>query len=136
MARIMAIDYGTKRVGIAVTDPLQIIAQPLETVPQSEIFDFLAGYISKEEVEKILVGLPLHADGSMSPMAELAQKFASDVAAKFPHIPVELVDERYTSRMAHRAMVEGGFKKKDRQKKENIDKLSAAILLQEYLGII
>ncbi len=136
MARIMAIDYGQKRVGLAVTDPLQIIASPLETVDTVKIYDFLRQYLDQEQVEKIIIGLPFRADGSLPPWAEEIKQFASQIREMFPQVQIEFYDERYTSRMAQRALVIGGFKKKDRRKKGNLDKMSAAIMLQEYLGII
>ncbi len=136
MPRIMAIDYGQKRVGLAVTDPLKIIASPLDTVPTSGIMQFLDQYLAKEEVEKIIIGMPYRADGSLPQWADQIQSFAEKLQKKFPDIEIEFVDERYTSKMAQQALISGGFKKKDRRKKENLDRISATIMLQEYLGII
>ena len=136
MARIMAIDYGLRRVGLAVTDPLQIIASPLDTVDTRKIKSYLQDYCSHEQVEKIIIGMPYRADGSIPPWAQAIKDFAQELKKLFPHIEIEFYDERYTSRMAQQALLQGGFRKKDRQKKENIDKMSAAIMLQEYLGII
>ncbi len=136
MARIMAIDYGLRRVGLAVTDPLQIIASPLETVGTGRIKDYLKDYLSREKVEKIIIGLPMRADGTLPPWAQAIKDFAQELKEMFPGIDIEFYDERYTSKMAQQALIQGGFRKKDRQKKENLDKMSAAIMLQEYLGII
>ncbi len=136
MPRIMAIDYGQKRVGLAVTDPLKIIASPLDTVPTSGIMQFLEQYLAKEDVEKIIIGMPYRADGSLPQWAVQIQNFAEKLQKKFPDIEIEFVDERYTSKMAQQALISGGFKKKDRRKKENLDRISATIMLQEYLGII
>ncbi len=136
MPRIMAIDYGQKRVGLAVTDPLKIIASPLDTVPTSGIMQFLEQYLAKEDVEKIIIGMPYRADGSLPQWADQIQSFAEKLQKKFPDIEIEFVDERYTSKMAQQALISGGFKKKDRRKKENLDRISATIMLQEYLGII
>ena len=136
MSRIMAIDYGQKRVGLAVTDPMQIIASPLDTVETKRIFDYLKNYLQKEQVEKIIIGMPYRADGSLPPWAQQIKDFAGKIKEMFPGIEIEFYDERYTSKMAQQALVQGGFKKKDRRKKENLDKISATIMLQEYLGII
>ena len=136
MGRIMAIDYGLRRTGLAVTDPLQIIASPLDTVETKKVMDYLKDYLSHEQVEKIIIGMPYRADGSVPPWAEAIENFAQQLQKLFPAIEIEFCDERYTSKMAQRALIQGGFRKKDRQKKENIDKMSAAIMLQEYLGIV
>ncbi len=136
MGRIMAIDYGLRRTGLAVTDPMQIIASPLDTVPTSSIVEYLKDYLSREQVEKIIIGMPYRADGSLPPWAEAIENFAQLLGKLFPAIEIEFYDERYTSKMAQQALIQGGFRKKDRQKKENLDKMSAAIMLQQYLGII
>jgi putative Holliday junction resolvase len=134
MARILCIDYGGKRTGIAVTDPLQIIASALTTVPTKELIPFLKDYMLREQVELILIGEPLNLDDSATHATPLVKAAIIRLRKEFPHIPIETVDERYTSKMASRAMVEMGMKKKDRRKKENIDQIAATIMLQEYLG--
>ncbi len=136
MGRILAIDYGLKRTGIAVTDPLRIIATPLETVPTTTLFDFLIAYTRKEVVDEFVVGMPktlLNKDSEISP---IVRKFVDELKIKFPDKQVHLADERFTSSMAMKAMIEGGMKKKDRQVKENVDKISATIILQSFLGNI
>jgi len=133
MPRILALDYGGKRTGIAVTDPLQMIATPLTTVETSQIWLFLTQYFQQEVVEKVIIGWPTHADGQDTHATPLVRAFQQEWENVFPKIPLLPVDERYTSKLAMRAMIEGGMKKKDRQKKENLDKLSAVILLQDYL---
>ncbi len=135
MGRIMAIDYGLRRVGLAVTDPLQIIASPLETIDNKKIIEYLTDYLSREQVDKIIIGMPFRSDGSLPQWATAIQEFAKNLKKLFPDIAIEFYDERYTSKMAQQALVQGGFRKKDRQKKGNLDKISAAIMLQEYLGI-
>jgi len=134
MGRIVGIDYGRKRTGIAVTDPLQIIAGGLETVATGEVEKWLERYVAAEPVERIVVGCPAMLDGSESDtMTRYVRPFVSRLKNKFPDMTVEMFDERYTSKLAVRAMIDGGMKKKDRRDKANIDKLSAAILLQGYL---
>ena len=134
MGRIIGIDYGRKRTGIAVTDPLQMIAGGLETVASSDVESWLERYMSDEPVERIVVGCPTMLDGSESDtMTQYVQPFINRLKKKFPGIEIETVDERYTSKMAVRAMIDGGMKKKDRREKSNIDKISATILLQGYL---
>ena len=133
MPRIIAFDYGGKRTGIAVTDPLQLIATALTTVETSQIWPFLVQYMKQEEVEKAIIGWPTHADGNDTHATPLVRAFQAEWKNVFPTIPLLPVDERYTSKLAMRAMVEGGMKKKDRQKKENVDMVSAVILLQDYL---
>ena len=134
MARILAFDYGTKRIGIAVTDPLQIIATALTTVDTKELFTFLADYFSKEAVELILIGEPLNLDNSPTDATPLVQKAIIDLGKKFPTIPIQTIDERYSSKNAVRAMVEMGMKKNDRRDKKTIDRVAATMLLQEYLS--
>ncbi|MDR2038408.1 MAG: Holliday junction resolvase RuvX [Bacteroidales bacterium] len=137
MGRILAIDYGRKRTGLAVTDPLQIIAGGLETVSTEKILDWLAAYLSREQVDTIIVGCPTMLDGSVSDtMTQYVTPFINRLTKRFPHMKVVLVDERFTSKLAVRAMIEGGMKKKDRENKANVDKLSATILLQGYLDQI
>lgn len=133
MPRILAIDYGSKRVGIAVTDPLQIIATPLTTVHSSEIIPFLTKYMQSEKVECFVVGKPLQMDGSDSESARLVEIFIHLLKKRFPEIPVARVDERFTSKIATRSLLESGLKKKDRQKKELVDVVSATLILQTYL---
>ncbi|MBA3828482.1 MAG: Holliday junction resolvase RuvX [Taibaiella sp.] len=133
MARILALDYGKKRTGIAVTDPLKIIATPLDTVDTGELIGFLKKYMQAEQVEKVLVGYPLNFDNSATDATPLVEKFLGKFANVFPGMAVEKVDERLTSRMASQAIAQMGLKKKDREKKELIDAVSAVIMLQEYL---
>ena len=133
MARIICIDYGGKRCGLAVTDPLQIIATALTTVDTKELFTFLANYFSKESVELILIGEPLNLDNTPTDATPLVQKAIIDLGKKFPNIPIQTVDERYSSKNAVRAMVEMGMKKNDRRDKKTIDRVAATMLLQEYL---
>ena len=136
MARILAIDYGQKRVGLAVTDPLQIVANGLETVPTADVLDFLKKYLAKEPVEKILVGLPKQMNGEESEMMKYIRPFVAKLQKIFPEMEIVYVDERFTSVLAHRAMLDGGLKKKDRQNKALVDKISATIILQSYLETV
>ena len=133
MARIMAIDYGTKRVGIAVTDPLQIIATGLTTVHSSELMEFLKKYIEKEDVECIVVGKPKHLDNTPSEADRFIEPFVIHLKRSFPNIKVDRMDERFTSKMAFQTMIDGGLKKKARQNKELVDEISATIILQSYM---
>lgn len=133
MARILAIDYGGKRTGIAVTDPLQIIATALTTIPSSDLIAFLKKYVLSEDVELIIVGLPKNWDETDTHGTALAEAAIKKLKKEFPLIPIVSVDERYTSKMAKDAMLEMGMKKKDRRVKGNVDQIAAAILLQEYL---
>lgn len=133
MARILSIDYGKKRTGLAVTDPLQIIAGGLVTVPTSELFDFLNGYVSKEPVERIVIGEPKQSDGSPSENMARVTQFVNRWKKARPDIPIEFYDERFTSVLAHRAMIDGGLGKKRRQDKALVDEVSATIILQSYL---
>jgi len=134
MSRIIGIDYGRKRTGIAVTDPLQIIAGGLETVATGEVEKWLERYVAVEPVERIVVGCPMMPDGTESDtMIRYVRPFIKRLKKKFPDITIDTLDERYTSKLAVRAMIDGGMKKKDRREKANIDKVSATILLQEYL---
>jgi putative Holliday junction resolvase len=134
LARIICIDYGGKRCGLAVTDPLQIIATALTTVDTKSLFTFLADYFSKEAVELILIGEPLNLDNTPTDATPLVQKAIIDLGKKFPSIPIQTVDERYSSKNAVRAMVEMGMKKNDRRDKKTIDRVAATMLLQEYLS--
>lgn len=133
MARILCIDYGGKRTGLAVTDPLQIIATALTTIPTKELIPFLKNYIATEPVELILIGEPLNLDDSPTHATPLVQQAIKLLTKTFPSIPLQTVDERYSSKMAVRAMIDMGMKKKDRREKGNIDQIAATILLQEYL---
>lgn len=133
MPRIIAIDYGGKRTGIAVTDPLKIIATGLVTIPSNELIPFLKKYIAVEAVELIIVGLPKNWDESDTHGTPLAQKAIDKIKKEFPNIPVQDVDERYTSKMAKDAMLQMGLKKKVRRDKKLIDEIAATIMLQEYL---
>jgi putative Holliday junction resolvase len=133
LARIICIDYGGKRCGLAVTDPLQIIATALTTVATKELYTYLTNYFAKEQVELILIGEPLNLDDSPTHATPLVKKAIVALNKKFPTIPVQTVDERYSSKNAVRAMVEMGMKKKERQDKKNVDQIAATILLQEYL---
>lgn len=129
----MCIDYGGKRTGLAVTDPMQIIATSLTTVDTKELFPFLKNYFQQEQVELILVGEPKNWDESETHATPLVNAFVKRLGKEFAAIPVKMVDERYTSKMASQAMVEMGMKKKDRQKKGNVDQIAATIMLQEYM---
>lgn len=135
LGRIVAIDYGTKRTGIAVTDEGQIIASPLETVPTHELMLFLEAYFAKEKVETMVVGRPRKLDNTPSESMKVIQFFVQAFRKRFTQIPVEWMDERFTSKLAMDAMVSGGMKKSDRRKKGNIDKVSAAIILQSFLEL-
>jgi len=133
MGRVMAIDYGRKKSGIAVTDPMQIIANGLTTVASHELFDFIINYMKEEEVETIVVGHPTQNSGEDSESMKYIQPFVNRLKNKLPHIPVVWVDERFTSKIAFQAMIDGGLKKKARRDKELVDKVSATIILQTYL---
>ena len=133
MARLLAIDYGSKRTGIAVTDTLQIIANGLTTVPSHTIINFLKDYISKEPVELIIVGLPRQMNYEESESMQYIKPFVKKLRKEIPDIPVEYFDERFTSRMAQQTMIDGGLKKKQRQNKALVDEISATIILQGYM---
>ncbi len=135
MSRILAIDYGRKRVGLAVTDPLEMIANGLETVPTMNIWEFLKDYISRQDVKTVVVGYPVQMNNRPSESMEYLKPFLKKFARVFPDINVELVDERFTSKMARQAMIEGGMKKKQRRNKAMVDKISAVIILQTYLDM-
>ena len=129
----MAIDYGTKRVGIAVTDPLQIIATGLDTVATAGIFDFLKTYMSTEEVETIVVGEPIHADGSPAQIAHLVVGFVRKLKKSYPNLNIVMQDERFTSVEAKKIILQSGASKKKRRDKALVDKISAVLILQDYL---
>lgn len=133
MGRILAIDYGKKRTGLAVTDILQIIANGLTTVPTYELMDFILDYVKKEPVERIVVGHPKQMNNEDSENMKRIVPFVNLLKKKLPGISVELVDERFTSVLAHQAMLDGGLKKKARQNKALVDEISATIILQSYL---
>lgn len=134
MGRIVAIDYGLKRTGIAVTDPLRIIATPLDTVDTATLLAFLTRYAQQETVDEFVVGMPKTLLNKDSEIAPYVRKFVEELTKIFPQKPVHLADERFTSTMAQRALIEGGMKKKDRQVKGNVDKVSATIILQSFMA--
>jgi len=133
MGRILALDYGRKRTGVAVSDPLQIIANGLTTVSSHELLDFLQNYTLKEQVELIVIGLPKQMSGEKSESMNYIEPFVRALKKRLPNMPVQFVDERFTSVLAHKAMLDGGLKKKDRQNKALVDEISATIILQSYL---
>ena len=133
MARILAIDYGRKRTGIAVTDPLKIIASALTTVESKELIAFLKDYLSKEQVELIIIGEPKNLDDTDTHATSLVERIVNAINKNFPTVPIQKVDERFTSKMASRAMIEMGLKKKKRQDKALVDQIAATIMLQEHL---
>ncbi|MGN6438574.1 MAG: Holliday junction resolvase RuvX [Agriterribacter sp.] len=135
MPRILAIDYGLKRTGIAVTDPLQIIATGLTTIESPRLIEFLKNYFAKEEVEKIVIGEPKNLDDSDTHATEPVRKIVEKIKKEFPAIPVIMVDERFTSKLAKQAMLDMGMKKKQRRDKAAVDEIAATIMLQEYMGI-
>lgn len=134
MGRVLAMDYGIKRTGIAVTDPLRIIATPLETVLTENLLTFLKEYARREPVDEFVIGMPKTLKNEDSDIAPMVRKFVSVLKNAFPEKAVHEVDERFTSSMAQRAMIEGGMKKKDRQVKGNADKISATLILQSFLN--
>jgi putative holliday junction resolvase len=134
MARILSIDYGGKRTGIAVTDPLKIIATGLTTVETPKLIQFLKDYFSKEEVELVIIGMPFNLDDSPTDITAQVKKFITAYQKFFPSIPIKEVDERYTSKLASQAMIEMGMKKKDRQNKGKVDEIAATMMLQEYMN--
>ena len=134
MPRILCIDYGKKRTGIAVTDPLQIIATGLTTVDSPALISFLKDYFKQEEVELIVIGDPKNLDDSDTHATPLVKEIVKRIEKEFPKIPVKKVDERFTSKMAKTAMIEMGMKKKDRRNKRTVDEIAATIMLQEYMG--
>lgn len=133
MKRIIGIDYGKKRVGVAVSDPLMIFASPLETVPTANIINYLKTYTSKEEVEKFVVGYPVNMDNRPSEAAQYVDGFLKQLKKAFPQIPVILEDERFTSVLAFQSLIDSGVKKMDRRDKEAVDKVSAALILQTFM---
>ena len=133
MERLIGIDYGRKRTGLAASDPLGIFASALETVPSAKIIDYLQKYSEKETITRFVVGYPMNLDGRPSEAAADIDAFLPVLKKAFPGIPVELEDERFTSVLAHRAMIDGGMKYKDRRNKASVDRISAAIILQGYM---
>lgn len=133
MPRVLAIDYGFKRTGIAVTDELQIIASGLTTIASDTAIAFLKDYFSKEDVAKVLIGEPKQMNGQPSESTPIIEKFVSDFRTAFPDMKIERVDERFTSKMAFQTMIDSGLKKKQRQNKALVDEIAATILLQEFL---
>lgn len=133
MARILSIDYGLKRTGIAVTDPLQIISTGLTTVDTPSLISFLKNYFVKEAVELIIIGLPKNIDDSDTHATTLVEKAIIKLKKEFPQIPIKTIDERFTSKMARQAMLDMGMKKKDRRNKRTVDEIAATIMLQEYM---
>ena len=133
MERLIGIDYGRKRTGLAVSDPLRIFASPLETVPAAKIIDYLQKYAQGETIVHFVVGYPATMDGRPSEAAADVDRFLPVLKKAFPGVPVTLEDERFTSVLAHRAMIEGGMKKSERRDKASVDRISAAIILQSYL---
>ena len=136
MARILAIDYGKKRTGLAVTDPMRIFAQPLLTVPTHTLLDWLADYLKKEQVDSVVLGKPTQMSGEDSESAKYVEPFVNGFKKRFPQITLVRYDERFTSVLAHRAMIDGGMKKKQRQDKAVVDKIAACIILEDYLEYI
>jgi len=132
-ARILSIDYGGKRTGLAATDPLKIIATGLTTVETPKLMAFLKDYFSKEQVELVIIGMPVNWDDSATHATPLVQKFIKEFRKHFPSIPIKEVDERFTSKLASQAMLQMGLKKKQRQDKGMLDQIAATIMLQEYL---
>lgn len=133
MARILAIDYGKKRTGLAVTDPLQLIATGLTTVATHDLIPYLKKYLAQEQVELFLIGEPKNLDGGATDATALVTECVRILKKNFPEVPVKKVDERFTSKMAFQTMIDSGLKKKDRQNKALVDEISATIILQEYL---
>ncbi|MCI7400980.1 MAG: Holliday junction resolvase RuvX [Prevotella sp.] len=134
MSRILAVDYGKKRCGIAVTDPLKIIAGGLATVATSELLSFIKDYTTREQVETIVVGEPKQPNGQPSENLPRVRAFVAQLKKMMPTMPVEYYDERFTSVLAHKAMIDGGLKKKARQNKALVDEISATIILQDYMN--
>jgi putative Holliday junction resolvase len=133
MPRILAIDYGQKRTGIAVTDEMQIIASGLTTIPSATTIDFLKDYFSREKVEKVLIGEPKQMNGEPSQSAEIIEAFVRKLNSFFPNMPVVRVDERFTSKMAFQTIIDSGLNKNQRKNKALLDEISATIMLQDYL---
>lgn len=133
MARILSIDYGKKRTGLAVSDPLQLIAGGLATVPTATLFDYLTQYLKSEDVERIVIGKPLQSNGQPSENLARVEQFVNRWRKAVPQVPIEYYDERFTSVLAHQAMLDGGLRRKARQDKALVDEISATILLEDYM---
>lgn len=133
MGRILSIDYGKKRTGLAVTDPLQIIATALDVVETASLIHYLKSYVKKEQVDAIVIGLPKDLKNQETEMTAAVRQFATHLNTLFPNIPTHFLDERFTTSIALQTMIDGGMKKKDRQKKGAADKISATIILQDFL---
>ena len=133
MGRILSIDYGTKRTGLAVTDPMQIIATALETVDSAKLMEYLKNYFAKEQVDEVVIGMPKQLNNQDSETAPLVRKFVELFKKTFPEKPIALADERFTSSIAQQTMIAGGMNKKNRQVKGNVDKISATLILQSYM---
>lgn len=133
MARILGIDYGRKRTGVAVTDPLQIVASALATVPTHTLEKFITDYVAREQVELIVVGHPLQLNGEPSESMRYITPFINRLRKIMPDMPIVMYDERFTSTIAHRAMIDGGMKKSDRRDKSRVDTIAATIILNDYL---
>lgn len=133
MDRIIGIDYGKARVGVAVSDPLRIFASPVETVPSAKIIEYLKNYALSQTIERFVVGYPLNMNGTPAQAAPYVDEFLKRLGKAFPDVPVSLEDERFTTVLAHRAMIDGGMKKSERRDKNSADRISAAIILQSYL---
>lgn len=136
MGRILAIDYGKKRTGLAVTDPLRITANPLLTIPTADLLEWLRAYINKEGVDRVVIGHPTQLNGQESESMQYIRPFIALFEKTFPDIPLVSYDERFTSTLAHRAMIDGGMSKKQRQDKAVVDKIAACIILEDYLNTI
>ena len=133
MGRILGIDYGRKRTGIAVTDPLQIVAGNLATVPTHTLMSFIKDYITREQVDRIIIGQPTQLNGDPSESMKYITPFVKQLHKELPDMPVVMYDERFTSTIAHRAMIDGGMKKSDRRDKSRVDAIAATIILNDYL---
>ena len=133
MGRILGIDYGKKRIGLAVTDPMQMFASPLDTVSPVEFESFLANYLKTEKIEAFVIGYPVQMNNQPSESVTYINPFIKKLKQSFPDVHIHLIDERFTSQMALRTMIDGGVKKKERQDKSMVDKISAAIILQSFL---
>lgn len=135
MGRVIAFDYGSKRIGIAVTDPLRMFAQPLDTIPEKTVFDWIKQYSNLERIDTFVVGNPLQLNGKPSESAEMVYTFVRNLESQYPLIPVVMIDERMTSKMAKFALVEAGVKKQKRKNKSLLDTMSATLILQTYLDL-
>ncbi|MCF0182594.1 MAG: Holliday junction resolvase RuvX [Muribaculaceae bacterium] len=133
MARILGIDYGRRRTGVAVTDTLQIVAGAIGTIPSHTVLQFVKDYIAREDVERIVVGHPLQLNGEPSESMRYITPFVNSLRKQLPDVPVTLYDERFTSAIAHQAMIDGGMKKSDRREKGRVDSIAATIILNDYL---